>query len=74
MMRVSAFHELDEVFSLTKSDGEDLLDWRTKSDTQHTMTAMLRQSLFGKHYGYKDTNDDGNCLSILRCGRWQEVG
>ena len=51
------YSELDEVFGLTESAGENLLDWRTGSNTQPTMTAMLRQSVFGRLAGYEDTND-----------------
>ena len=52
-----ACRELDEALGLTVL-GEDLLnDWRTGKNTQHSMVALMRQSIFSRLAGYEDTND-----------------
>ena len=52
-----AYRELDEALNLTHSAAEVLHDWRTGDNTQHSMVALLRQSLYSRLAGYEDTND-----------------
>jgi len=51
------YRELDEVFNLTVMGDGLLHDWRTGKNTQHTMAALLRQSIYSRLAGYEDTND-----------------
>src|SRR5277367_4275110 len=52
-----AYRELDEALGLTDLGDEMLNDWRTGNNTQHSMVALLRQSIFSRLAGYEDTND-----------------
>ena len=49
--------ELDEMLGLTEQTGTSLTDMRTGKNTQHTLTALLRQSVYGRLAGYEDVND-----------------
>ena len=52
-----ADRELDAALGLTDL-GENLLsDGRTGKNTQHSMVAQMRQSIFSRLAGYEDTND-----------------
>jgi len=52
-----AYRELDEALELTAKSGGQLDDWRTGKKTQHSLVALLRQSIFSRLAGYEDTND-----------------
>jgi Transposase DDE domain group 1 len=52
-----AFRELDDALSLTELAGQALTDIRTGRNGRHTLTAQLRQAIFGRLAGYEDVND-----------------
>src|SRR5215212_2074998 len=52
-----AFRELDDALGLTELAGEALADTRTGRNSRHTLSAQVRQSVFGRLAGYEDVND-----------------
>jgi hypothetical protein len=53
-----AYRELDETLGLTTEVEElGIHDPRTGQNTQHSVTAMVRQSVYSRLAGYEDTND-----------------
>jgi hypothetical protein len=52
-----AYRELDEAFGLTEMSGMYLSDQRVGKNTQHSLTALFRQSIYGRLAEYEDTND-----------------
>ncbi len=50
------YRELDETLGLTDTAAQMLADWRTGKNTHHTVSAMVRQSVFSRLAGYEDTN------------------
>jgi hypothetical protein len=53
-----AYRELDEALGLTTEVDElSIYDPRTGRNTQHSVTGMIRQSVYSRLAGYEDTND-----------------
>ena len=52
-----AYRELDDALGLTGMVGDGLVDARTGKISQHAMTGLFRQSVFGRLGGYEDVND-----------------
>ena len=52
-----AYRELDGALDLIASAGKLLSDSRTGKNTQHSVTALFRQSTYRRLAGYEDTND-----------------
>ena len=52
-----AYRELDDTLALTCTAATGLHDTRTGQNTQHSLLAMLRQSLYSRLAGYEDVND-----------------
>ena len=51
------YRELDEAVKLTESAADDLFDSRVGRNICHSMTALLRQSIYSRLAGYEDVND-----------------
>ena len=52
-----AYRELDDTFGLTSTAASGLHDTRTGQNTQHSLLALLRQSIYSRLAGYEDVND-----------------
>lgn len=52
-----AYRELDEALELTTMSQSEFYDNRKGKNTQHNITALLRQSIYSRLAGYDDTND-----------------
>jgi hypothetical protein len=52
-----AYRELDDALALTSTAPTGLRDTRTGRNTQHSLLALLRQSIYSRLAGYEDVND-----------------
>ena len=52
-----AYADLDEALGMTAMAGAALCDCRTGRNMRHTLTALLRQSVYSRLAGYEDVND-----------------
>jgi hypothetical protein len=52
-----AYRELDDALKLTSTATHGLQETRTGQNTQHSLLALLRQSLYSRLAGYEDVND-----------------
>src|SRR5947209_15910813 len=52
-----AYRELDDALGLTRTVAGGLHDNRTGQNTQHSLLALLRQSIYSRLAGYEDVND-----------------
>jgi Transposase DDE domain group 1 len=52
-----AYRELDDALDLTTSAATQLQDQRTGQNSRHSLTALLRQSVYSRLAGYEDLND-----------------
>jgi hypothetical protein len=51
------YRDLDDALGLTAPAGAALTDGRTGTNIRHTLTALLRQSIYSRLAGYDDIND-----------------
>ena len=51
------YRDVDDAFALTATVGAALKDSRTGTNIRHSLTALLRQSIYSRLAGYDDLND-----------------
>jgi hypothetical protein len=51
-----AYRKLNEALGLTAMTAAEFYDNRKGKNTQHNITALLRQSIYSRLAGYEDTN------------------
>src|SRR3954447_22805232 len=52
-----AYRELDDALRLTTTAASGLLHTPNRQNTQHSLLALLRQSIYSRLAGYEDVND-----------------
>ena len=69
-----AYRELDDALGLTCTAANGLQDTRTGQNTQHTLAALLRQSIYSRLAGYEDVNDaERLCVDPAMRAGWADV-
>ena len=65
-----AYRELDDALQLTSTAASGLHDTRTGQNTQHSLLALLRQSIYSRLASHENVNDANASPSIPRSGLW----
>jgi len=68
-----AYRELDAALGLTDHDENLLSDGRTGKNTQHSMVAQMRQSIFSRLAGYEDTKDAERLKEGKNAVKWTRL-
>ena len=64
-----AYRELDDALELTRTAATGLHDIRTGQNTQHSLLALLRQSIYSR-LAMKTLTTPNASAAIRRCGPW----
>ena len=63
-----ACRELDDALGLTQTANESSAGESGRSNVQHRLVGLLRQSVYSRLAGYEDTNDLNGWPRTRRCG------
>ena len=69
-----AYRELDDALELTRTAATGLHDTRTGQNTQHSLLALLRQSLYSRRPATRMSTTPDASASIPPCELWSVAG